>query len=682
MMKRLFQIAIPLVCTLLPLTACKSVYYNTFYNAKQNYQLAEQRRKEMEIPGNRLTPVIYQDLYKRAIAKASAVLDLYPNSKWVDDALLMIGKAFYWREEYADALTKFQELQQNFPNSDHVPEAMYWQGMTLWAMGRVNDARMSLRLITEQIDADLFGLARLSLAKMEASEGHRESALEAYQSLLDEPGTQRALRIQAWRGMGDNLLELGRYELALEAYQQVLNAKPDTRLNFETRSQIGTVFERQGHLDEALMAYDHMLQIKRLRIYEAEIRLMQARVHRMKNNIAVAEDIYEAVIEKYPRSKYSAEAYYRQGLIAQHTHKDIEKAKTLFDQAGREDRNSEAGLAASQRQSDLVSMARYQQQAENAKDPQAALPFLFNLAELYLFNLGETDSALATYQRALALSDTTEFAPKALYAIGLIYADSLKNETGAKDAFQTLLDAHPNTPYAAQARSRLAIVRADDAPAEVRFLQAEKVKESGAPLEDYLSLLRDLVETYPHSTFAPQALFALAWTYENDLEYLDEARMHYEQVRDRYPLTRFGTLAADKLKIDFLPMPQSAAQDTTDISPPATSVPPPPASEPIASSPTGPMQAEEVDQPPELIQEATPVYPGDARAEGRPATVVVRVLVLKDGRVGQVEVITGPEPFHNAAIQAARNHHFTPGSHAGQPRDVWTELSIFFEPPE
>ena len=116
-MPRLTHISLALLCLLI-LASCKSVYYNTFYNAKQSYNIADQKRIESETPGSRLTPAIYRELYKRAIAKASAVLELYPKSKWVDDSLLLIGKAFYWREEYTDALTKFQELQENFPKSN------------------------------------------------------------------------------------------------------------------------------------------------------------------------------------------------------------------------------------------------------------------------------------------------------------------------------------------------------------------------------------------------------------------------------------------------------------------------------------------------------------------------------------------------------------------------------------
>ena len=136
------HIILLLLCVI-AFTSCKNVYYNTFYNAKHSYQIAEQTRKESETPGSRLTPAVYRELYKRVIAKASAVLELYPKSKWVDNALLLICKAFYWREEHSDALVKYQELQENFPNSELIPEAIYWQGLTLWALNRTEEARYS-----------------------------------------------------------------------------------------------------------------------------------------------------------------------------------------------------------------------------------------------------------------------------------------------------------------------------------------------------------------------------------------------------------------------------------------------------------------------------------------------------------------------------------------------------------
>ena len=87
------------------------VYYNTFYNAKKNYMKAEAQRRLSEAdPENRGLQNTYRSLYLTAIRKASTVLQLHPESDWVDDSLVLIGKAYYWRGEYAQAIEKFDEL--------------------------------------------------------------------------------------------------------------------------------------------------------------------------------------------------------------------------------------------------------------------------------------------------------------------------------------------------------------------------------------------------------------------------------------------------------------------------------------------------------------------------------------------------------------------------------------------
>jgi TonB family protein len=676
------HIFICLFCAI-TLASCKSVYYNTFYNAKHSYQLAEQTRKDSETPGSRLTPAVYRELYKRTIAKASAVLELYPKSKWVDDALLLIGKSFYWREEYSDALTKYQELQENFPKSALLSETIYWQGLTLWALDRPEEARFSFSYINESEEPELFGLANLALAEMEAESQNHESAIEAYQSLIVTLGKKHKLLAHAWQGIGNSLYELGRYDEALDAYKNVLASNPEKQINFDTRLQIGTTLEKQGKLDEALAAYDNILKIKRLRIYEAETQLKQANVYRTKEFYAVSEETYNQVIQKYPRSKYSAEAYYRMGLISQQVHKDLEKAKTLFENASKESRQSEAGEAALQRRKDLMLLERYRLQADDAKDPQTAIVPLFNLAELYLFSLGETDSALATYQQVLTLADTTSFAPKALYAIGLIYADSLKNDSAASENFQKLINEYPNTPYAIDARKRIQQNRTDDALAEAQFLEAEDLKREGLPPSDYMPLLQQIATEYPKSLYAPQALFAVAWAYENDLDELDKAKNIYQQVADHYPLTRFAEIATEKLSGDFLmpPKPKEAPQDSTHQ--PSQKAP----SEPAPTGLQSPSNLEiidikEADSPPELISSRPPQYPASAENDGRPVTVVVRLLVSHDGTVNKAEPVSGPKAFYSAAILSAVKYQFRPAQKNGQAQSVWIELPMTFLPPD
>lgn len=675
--------------------SCKSVYYNTFYNAKHSYQLADQKRKESETPGSRLTPAIYRELYKRAIAKASAVLELYPKSKWVDDALLLIGKSFYWREEYRDALTKYQEIQENFPNSNLLPESIYWQGLTLWALNRTEEARFAFSFIDKEKNPELFGLANLALAEMEAESENYESAIDAYRELIAQLDKGNKLLALAWQGIGNSLQKLNRNDEALEAYQNVLKSKPETDVNFATRIQIGKTLEQQGKLNEALAAYENILKVKRLRVYEAETQLKRANVFRLKEDYLVSEETYQSVVQKYPRSKYSAEAYYNMGLMSQQVFKDLEKAKDYFTKAGREDRQSEAAEAAIQRSKDIMLLERYRLQADDAKDPQKAIVPLFNLAELYLFNLGETDSALATYQQALALSDTSAYASKALYAIGLIYADSLKNNTAARETFQNLIENYPNTPYATDARKRIALSRSDDALAEARFLEAEELKKEGVPANDYIPLLQQIANEYPKSMYAPQALFAAAWAYENELNQLDEAKTTYRQVKNDYPLTRFAEIASEKLSGDFLepPKPKETPTDSTKTtatdSVQTTSTDTTKAASKSKGFQSAPesttsevLDVKDVETPPQLVFSRPPKYPDSEKEEGRPATVVVRLLIAADGTVKEAEPVSGPKTFYSAAVLSAIKYRFRPAFIGDQPQSVRMELPIVFQPPE
>lgn len=88
-------------------------------------------------------------------------------------------------------------------------------------------------------------------------------------------------------------------------------------------------------------------------------------------------------------------------------------------------------------------------------------------------------------------------------------------------------------------------------------------------------------------------------------------------------------------------------------------------------------------RPPELIPatRSQPVYPPLAmrtRAEGR---VVLRVLILKDGTVGEASVLEGPAPdmgFRKAAIAAIRTWHYRPAMRAATPVDMPITVVVDF----
>jgi len=101
---------------------------------------------------------------------------------------------------------------------------------------------------------------------------------------------------------------------------------------------------------------------------------------------------------------------------------------------------------------------------------------------------------------------------------------------------------------------------------------------------------------------------------------------------------------------------------------------------PMAMGPPSddPLDISEIEFKPHPIRITTPEYPRKARKSKTEGSVVVRVLVDKEGRVETVEVLSGPSIFRAAALEAARQFRFRPGRHEGERRKVWMIMPIDF----
>ncbi|HOX24531.1 MAG TPA: energy transducer TonB [Candidatus Krumholzibacteria bacterium] len=86
-----------------------------------------------------------------------------------------------------------------------------------------------------------------------------------------------------------------------------------------------------------------------------------------------------------------------------------------------------------------------------------------------------------------------------------------------------------------------------------------------------------------------------------------------------------------------------------------------------------------VDEEPQRISIDPPVYPDVARQAEIEGTVIVRVLVSKDGRAKDVIVIDGPVPLREAADRCARTSTWRPAIVDGKPIEVWVMMPVTFK---
>lgn len=76
---------------------------------------------------------------------------------------------------------------------------------------------------------------------------------------------------------------------------------------------------------------------------------------------------------------------------------------------------------------------------------------------------------------------------------------------------------------------------------------------------------------------------------------------------------------------------------------------------------------------------AVPSFPVAAREAGKEGLVVLRIVVGLDGKVENVEVLKGEEPFVGAAVQTVRSWRYRPAMHAGNAIRVQHIVRIPFQ---
>ncbi|MBM4245216.1 MAG: energy transducer TonB [Deltaproteobacteria bacterium] len=88
---------------------------------------------------------------------------------------------------------------------------------------------------------------------------------------------------------------------------------------------------------------------------------------------------------------------------------------------------------------------------------------------------------------------------------------------------------------------------------------------------------------------------------------------------------------------------------------------------------------EDATAPVALASNEVPAYPQEARASGTTGTVTLKLVILADGSVADVEVMRGEEPFVSAAVATVKKWKYEPARHQGQPITVYRVVKIPFK---
>ncbi|MCB2212012.1 tetratricopeptide repeat protein [bacterium] len=341
MIPRFRSTAIAIVLlSLMSLTLAGCSYFNAFYNTKRAFSEAETKRERSTDLNSR--PSEYND----AVEAGSRLLEMYPESKYVDDTLYIMGRAYYWLQDYHKARRKFEELLSNYPDSPHALESNMWLGRVQVQLKKRQEATALLRgVIADTDDPYLIGESRFALAELYYVDSLFVKAAEEFTRIPDISDDDELIGKALWRA-GESLFREKRYVEASEQLKRALKYDLTPSMRFQTRLLYGQSLRESGDPEGALEIYNSLLKDKRYFQEHGKVRVQKGLALTDLGQRETGFEEWEKTILDHQRSDEAAQAYYEMGMVHLSTMGERPEAKEKFDKARTEKARSKYSMKA------------------------------------------------------------------------------------------------------------------------------------------------------------------------------------------------------------------------------------------------------------------------------------------------------------------------------------------------
>jgi tetratricopeptide (TPR) repeat protein len=321
-------------------------YFNTYYNASHLFDEAmmeikatDENQRRLGLPPQQdISPTVRQKL-TTVIEKCSKLILNYPTSKWIDDALLLIGKSYFYQGEYSKAGRKFAELLATFPESKGRIEAQLWLGKSLRRGNETDQALKELRSLVEEAlkesRDEAAAEALLNIGEINLGRGAYDEAISAYQEIIERTDYDE-LKPQAQFKIGEVYEKTGDYRKAEDAFQRTLGLKPDNYLRYQATARSAISARKLGNYDESLTMLYSLLDDPGNQSFFPQIKLEIAHTLAAKGDLRSAILGYEIIDTTYARTDVSAKGFYHLGLIYEKELRQYAAAETNYVRSARE----------------------------------------------------------------------------------------------------------------------------------------------------------------------------------------------------------------------------------------------------------------------------------------------------------------------------------------------------------
>lgn len=533
-------------------------YFNTFYNAEEFFEKAEKIR--LENRGEKIPQSAIND-YEKVIEKSRLVLDEYPEFKLRKKAFILIVQSHFYRGALRETMGTLGEMKDEFGDEVYV-EVEFWTSLVKWKQNKPQPAINGLNeLINYGLNVDMEAKAYLAIAEIFLEQKMHAEAMDNLEKSAERIQDQNE-KGQIYYRIAELSFDAKSYDRALSAYQEVIKNSQSKKQIQEGNLKTVQIYRLKGNLDLAASAIKNMLLDENYKSIFADLELELAKLYDQQNMISESRNRLESIVQDYPKTIASAEAYYMLGNYSIEQDWNMEDALKQYSSVVKENKQS---LYAQPAQVRIKEINTYQQSkldleswslriAESdtiadfyfTEDEQKDLAqILYSIIELEAFHFDRSDTGLVYLDLLIQYAYQSKIFPKALYAKSVILED--KGELSlSKLLKQRIVNEFPKTDFA------LAIINTDKSYKIMTSTSDEKLVMAERKWNDNPALAmdgyREIVIEDTASESSAQAAYFLAYQYDYYFVQPDSALKYYEWIlkhhSDSYQAEPSGKRAA------------------------------------------------------------------------------------------------------------------------------------------
>ncbi len=279
----------------------------------------------------------YDKEIQEAIKMASLAIQRHPNSKWVDDSYIMVGKARLLSLDWGNAIQTFKFINTKSKNLDARHEAIIQLARTFTEHEENNNAVAAFDFLEKElpimskVNQKNFYLQRANYFQKRKNYDYMVRNLTKAIPLLKKSDR----RGRVYFIIGQVYQELGLEAEAFNFYKKTISTNPDYEIDFYARLYMAQVAEisRSRDLASARKSFRKLLKDSKNRDFRDKIYYEMGVFEFKQHNLKEAIENYNLAVRQGSNKQIDGEAYLRLGEIYYDTLKNFQLSQAYYDSA-------------------------------------------------------------------------------------------------------------------------------------------------------------------------------------------------------------------------------------------------------------------------------------------------------------------------------------------------------------